>query len=197
MPRGQGGRQAQFSHYDPALKNRPRAAPSGVCGPSFSLLSCRPPSAALCWRSLLPRSSSAAPPQGCPVRQPRRSRGPHPRGMLRGARIRYRPSAHVRRRSPSEPSACRIDGEARHPPPGSTARGSSTGRTGGWASSFHTAPTRSMNLAFCSGFGHVGIYLGRGRMVHAPHSGSRVQVVRLGHSSYGGRLVGVRRMANP
>ena len=53
------------------------------------------------------------------------------------------------------------------------------------------------DLLFFSGFGHVGIYIGRGRMVHAPHSGSRVQVVRLGHSSYGGRLVGVRRMANP
>jgi cell wall-associated NlpC family hydrolase len=53
------------------------------------------------------------------------------------------------------------------------------------------------DLLFFSGLGHVGIYLGRGRMVHAPHSGSRVQVVRLGQSSYGGRLVGVRRMANP
>ena len=53
------------------------------------------------------------------------------------------------------------------------------------------------DLLFFSGLGHVGIYIGRGRMVHAPHSGSRVQVVRLGKSSYGGRLVGVRRMANP
>jgi cell wall-associated NlpC family hydrolase len=53
------------------------------------------------------------------------------------------------------------------------------------------------DLLFFSGLGHVGIYIGHGRMVHAPHSGSRVQVVRLGQSSYGGRLVGVRRMANP
>ena len=53
------------------------------------------------------------------------------------------------------------------------------------------------DLLFFSGLGHVGIYIGRGRMVHAPHSGSRVQVVRLGKSSYGGRLVGVRRMATP
>jgi cell wall-associated NlpC family hydrolase len=50
------------------------------------------------------------------------------------------------------------------------------------------------DLLFFSGLGHVGIYVGRGRMVHAPHSGSRVQVVSLGHSSYGGRLVGVRRV---
>jgi cell wall-associated NlpC family hydrolase len=53
------------------------------------------------------------------------------------------------------------------------------------------------DLLFFSGLGHVGIYIGRGRMVHAPHSGSRVEIVRLGHSSYGGRLVGVRRLANP
>jgi cell wall-associated NlpC family hydrolase len=49
-------------------------------------------------------------------------------------------------------------------------------------------------VLFFSGLGHVGIYIGRGRMVHAPHSGSRVEVVRLGESSYGGRLVGVRRV---
>jgi cell wall-associated NlpC family hydrolase len=53
---------------------------------------------------------------------------------------------------------------------------------------------RAGDLLFFSGLGHVGIYIGRGRMVHAPHSGSRVQVVRLGGSSYGARLVGVRRV---
>ena len=51
------------------------------------------------------------------------------------------------------------------------------------------------DLLFFSGLGHVGIYLGRGRMVHAPHSGSLVQVVSLGRSGYGGRLVGARRIA--
>jgi cell wall-associated NlpC family hydrolase len=50
------------------------------------------------------------------------------------------------------------------------------------------------DLLFFSGLGHVGIYTGHGRMVHAPHSGTRVQVVNLGGSSYGGRLVGVRRI---
>jgi hypothetical protein len=30
--------------------------------------------------------------------------------------------------------------------------------------------------------------------VHAPHSGTRVQVVKLGRSSYGAQLVGVRRV---
>jgi cell wall-associated NlpC family hydrolase len=50
------------------------------------------------------------------------------------------------------------------------------------------------DLLFFSGLGHVGIYVGRGRMVHAPHSGTRVQVVSLRGSSYGGRVIGVRRL---
>jgi cell wall-associated NlpC family hydrolase len=50
------------------------------------------------------------------------------------------------------------------------------------------------DLLFFSGLGHVGIYTGHGRMVHAPHSGTRVQVVRLGRSLYGSRLVAVRRV---
>ncbi len=45
-----------------------------------------------------------------------------------------------------------------------------------------------------SGIGHVGLYLGGGRMVHAPYSGAHVQVVRLASSNYGQRLVGVRRV---
>jgi cell wall-associated NlpC family hydrolase len=50
------------------------------------------------------------------------------------------------------------------------------------------------DLLFFSGLGHVGIYIGRGRMVHAPHSGTRVQIVRLRSSSYGARIVGIRRV---
>jgi cell wall-associated NlpC family hydrolase len=50
------------------------------------------------------------------------------------------------------------------------------------------------DLLFFAGLGHVGIYIGRGRMVHAPHTGTRVQVVKLGRSPYGARLVGVRRV---
>jgi len=45
-----------------------------------------------------------------------------------------------------------------------------------------------------SGFGHVGLYLGRGRMVHAPYSGKTVEVVDLRSSHYGQRLVGARRI---
>jgi cell wall-associated NlpC family hydrolase len=51
------------------------------------------------------------------------------------------------------------------------------------------------DLLFFYGLGHVGMYIGRGRMVHAPHSGRLVEVVKLGRSSYGSRIVGVRRVA--
>jgi len=46
-----------------------------------------------------------------------------------------------------------------------------------------------------SGLGHVGLYLGRGRMVHAPQSGQDVEIVRLRGSRYGERLVAARRFA--
>jgi cell wall-associated NlpC family hydrolase len=51
------------------------------------------------------------------------------------------------------------------------------------------------DLLFFYGLGHVGIYIGHGRMVHAPHTGALVQVVSLRRSSYGRSLVGVRRIA--
>jgi cell wall-associated NlpC family hydrolase len=57
------------------------------------------------------------------------------------------------------------------------------------------ARLKAGDLLFFSGLGHVGLYVGRGRMVHAPHSGALVQVVRLGRSGYGSRLVGARRIA--
>lgn len=50
------------------------------------------------------------------------------------------------------------------------------------------------DLLFFYGLGHVGLYVGRGRMVHAPSSGRRVEVVKLGSSNYGSRLVGARRI---
>ncbi len=51
------------------------------------------------------------------------------------------------------------------------------------------------DVLFFEGLGHVGLYLGRGRMVHAPQSGRDVEVVRLAGSSYGALLVGARRVA--
>jgi cell wall-associated NlpC family hydrolase len=50
------------------------------------------------------------------------------------------------------------------------------------------------DLLFFEGLGHVGLYLGRGRMVHAPQSGRDVEVTRLDGSNYGSRLIGARRV---
>ena len=54
---------------------------------------------------------------------------------------------------------------------------------------------RPGDLLFFYGLGHVGMYIGRGRMVHAPQSGRRVEVVELGSSNYGRSLIGARRMS--
>jgi cell wall-associated NlpC family hydrolase len=51
------------------------------------------------------------------------------------------------------------------------------------------------DLLFFEGLGHVGLYLGGGRMVHAPQTGRNVEVVRLSGSNYGRRLIGARRIA--
>jgi NlpC/P60 family protein len=54
------------------------------------------------------------------------------------------------------------------------------------------------DLVFFSGLGHVGIYVGNGRFIHAPHSGTSVQISVLdGHSGYDGarRIVaGAKRL---
>jgi murein DD-endopeptidase len=55
---------------------------------------------------------------------------------------------------------------------------------------------RPGDVLFFSGLGHVGLYLGRGRMVHAPQSGRLVEVVTLTSSHYSERLVGARRIAS-
>jgi cell wall-associated NlpC family hydrolase len=54
---------------------------------------------------------------------------------------------------------------------------------------------RPGDVLFFSGLGHVGLYVGHGRMVHAPQSGRNVEVVPLGRSHYGSRLVAARRLA--
>jgi cell wall-associated NlpC family hydrolase len=50
------------------------------------------------------------------------------------------------------------------------------------------------DLLFFSGLGHVGMYIGRGRMVHAPQSGRSVEVVRLAGSYYARGFVAARRL---
>ncbi len=52
---------------------------------------------------------------------------------------------------------------------------------------------RPGDLVFFDGLGHVGIYVGNGRFIHAPHSGTRVQIQSLG-GWYSSRFVGARRL---
>jgi cell wall-associated NlpC family hydrolase len=57
-----------------------------------------------------------------------------------------------------------------------------------------TSRLRAGDLLFFWGHGHVGLYVGHGRMVHAPHAGERVEVVRLARSQYGSALEAARRV---
>jgi len=52
---------------------------------------------------------------------------------------------------------------------------------------------RPCDLLFFDGLGHVGIYVGRGRFIHAPHTGTRVSVQPLS-GWYSARFVGARRV---
>ena len=51
---------------------------------------------------------------------------------------------------------------------------------------------RPGDLVFFSGLGHVGLYIGRGRMIHAPQSGRNVEIEALDARSY--PPVGARRV---
>ncbi|HEY6960658.1 MAG TPA: C40 family peptidase [Gaiellaceae bacterium] len=49
------------------------------------------------------------------------------------------------------------------------------------------AGLRPGDLVFFDGLGHVGLYIGDGRFIHAPHSGTRVSIDTLAHhGSYDG-----------
>jgi hypothetical protein len=54
---------------------------------------------------------------------------------------------------------------------------------------------RPGDLVFFDSVGHVGIYIGGGRFIHAPHSGLRVKIDSLGESWYSARYDGARRLA--
>jgi cell wall-associated NlpC family hydrolase len=49
------------------------------------------------------------------------------------------------------------------------------------------------DLVFFHGLGHVGIYVGNGRFIHAPHSGTRVRIESM-RGWYGSRFDGARRV---
>jgi peptidoglycan DL-endopeptidase CwlO len=50
------------------------------------------------------------------------------------------------------------------------------------------------DLVFFDGLGHVGIYIGGGQFVHAPHTGDVVKISSLGDSWYASTYVGARRL---
>lgn len=52
---------------------------------------------------------------------------------------------------------------------------------------------RPGDLLYFYGVGHAGIYIGRGRMVHAPGTGRRVQVVTITPSWWASKFNGARR----
>lgn len=56
---------------------------------------------------------------------------------------------------------------------------------------------RAGDLVFFDRDGHVGIYVGRGRFVHAPHPGGHVEVSSLRAGWYAQRYVGARRVLPP
>ena len=56
------------------------------------------------------------------------------------------------------------------------------------------ASLRPGDLVFFDGLGHVGIYIGGGQFIHAPHTGDVVKISSLGESWYASTYVGARRI---
>jgi cell wall-associated NlpC family hydrolase len=65
-----------------------------------------------------------------------------------------------------------------------------------WSAGPHVrrADLRPGDLVFFAGLGHVGIYIGGGRFIHAPHTGTVVSVDRLSGSWYGPQYDGAVRL---
>ena len=55
------------------------------------------------------------------------------------------------------------------------------------------ARLRPGDLLFFDGLGHVGLYVGHGRFIHAPHTGTRVSIASL-DGWYAGQYDGARRL---
>ena len=53
---------------------------------------------------------------------------------------------------------------------------------------------RPGDLVFFAGLSHVGLYLGDGRFIHAPHTGTRVSVASLRRGWYRETFAGARRI---
>jgi cell wall-associated NlpC family hydrolase len=64
----------------------------------------------------------------------------------------------------------------------------------GYGSPVSRAQLAPGDLVFFNGLGHVGIYIGGGQFIHAPHSGDVVKISSLGESWYSSTYYGARRM---
>jgi cell wall-associated NlpC family hydrolase len=66
-----------------------------------------------------------------------------------------------------------------------------------WDSGRHIGRSelRPGDLVFFAGLGHVGLYLGHGRFIHAPHSGTDVSTASLNAGWYAATYVGAVRVA--
>jgi peptidoglycan DL-endopeptidase CwlO len=198
MPREEGGRQRSFCDYDPALKNRPGAAHLAFCGPSFLSPLPNPLRSPLLTFALsaIVFACACAVPATADARHgpfhvvPKRTIGQRAATIaVREVGVPYRWGGA----SPASGFDCsglvywtyaRLGIALPHSSYALYDQGRRVARS----------RMKAGDLLFFSGLGHVGIYIGRGRMVHAPHSGTRVQVVRLRSSSYGARIVGIRRV---
>ena len=50
------------------------------------------------------------------------------------------------------------------------------------------------DLVFFNGLGHMGMYIGGGQFIHAPHTGDVVKISSLNESWYASTFVGARRI---
>ena len=50
------------------------------------------------------------------------------------------------------------------------------------------------DLVFFDGLGHMGIYIGGGQFIHAPHTGDVVKISSLSDSWYASTYVGAKRV---
>ena len=55
---------------------------------------------------------------------------------------------------------------------------------------------RPGDLVFFNGLGHVGLYVGSGRFIHAPHSGTTVRITSMNDPWYRSRFDGARRVVH-
>ena len=122
-----------------------------------------------------------APAPAVPVRRRRRHRDAVPRrpvrlGRCQPVRLRLLRLRHVRLRPDRRLAAASRGVAVRH----GHARLAATQLEAG-------------DLVFFNGLGHVGIYIGGGQFIHAPHTGDVVKISSLSDSWYASTWVGARR----